>query len=118
MARTYKRMPYRGCGFRNTHGRRQALINKARPKAVPPDPWEDIPVDNQCYLPMRIALKLHQKGMDNVVIVKHLRRKFKLSLKQAEGCVSWDGYWWQCECEECNRVRKEGLRWRLLEDRR
>lgn len=119
MARTYKRMPHRGWGYRRVRGHRQALVNKERPKAVPPDPWDDIPVDDLCYLPMRVALKLHKKGMDNVAIVKHLRWKFKLSLKQAEECVSWDGYWWKCDCEECERVRKERRwYWRLPESRR
>jgi len=120
MSRTYKKYPYGY--FRHPRGHRQALVNKVRPGAVPPDAWDDICVDNQCWKPHDIALALHKKGWDNDSIVRHLRLKFKMTLKQAERCVDYSGVWYKCNCPDCTkekaRLKASGVWWFLGEERR
>jgi hypothetical protein len=118
MSRTYKKYPHRY--FRRPRGHRQALVNGVRSKAVPPSSWDDINHDYQCWKPHDIALALHKKGWSNDRIVKHLRFKFKMTLKQAERCVDYSGAWYKCDCPSCTeekaRRRASGFWWWLGEE--
>ena len=87
MGKTYKSFTY--SYLRVPRGRKAALIQGVRKKAVPPDPWEDICHDMHCYLPMRAAENMRKQGVDDETIIKKIRRKFKLSQNEAERVVSW-----------------------------
>lgn len=43
MSRTNRRIPHNRW-LRRPKGRKQALIRGSRPKGVPPDAWDDIPI--------------------------------------------------------------------------
>jgi len=90
MGKTYKRTPTDM--HRNPKGRKQALIEKSRHgktrnKSIPPDAWEDLPYDDQVYLPYHAADHMVDQGVETDEIIRKLRLKFKLSQKQAEEVV-------------------------------
>ena len=112
MSRTYKyRQRY---WYRRVRGRKRALLNNARKKSIPPDPWDDIPVDNQCSVAEKVALGLHKKGWSNEKIAKRISWKFKIHYLRV-----WDDIipdkpfddWWGCECEECKRKNDAWREW-------
>jgi len=72
MSRTWKRFPR--TMFRCPRGRKQALVAGVRRKAVPPDAWDDVSFDKQCWLPQRIANKLASDGWSILAIAKHLKK--------------------------------------------
>jgi hypothetical protein len=78
VSRTYKKIGFSRI-FRNPRGHKQALIDKVRPKARPPDAWEDIQPDKQCFLPINIAKQLREKGIPEEVVRRKLKKKFRLS---------------------------------------
>lgn len=102
MSRTYKK---KAAGyFRSLSGHKQAVINKARKRAIPPDSWEDIHYDRQCDLPYKVSLALHKKGWENDRIKKHLRKKFKIESYITDDYISY-GAWYGCKCQSCMNRR-------------
>jgi len=89
MGKTYKRFS-RGC-FRQPRGRKQALIQGARKKAVPPSSWDDLPVDKQCWFPQELGRRFYAQGMSREQAIRILRKRFRLSQREAlESTNSWE----------------------------
>ena len=87
MGKTYRNYPKDSGYLRNPKGRKQALINKARNKAVPPDPWdlwEERPPSAETFIPFHAAIRMVDAGMPDAVIIKKIRNKFKYNQRQAE----------------------------------
>lgn len=72
MGKTYKKFK----SFRRPKGKLNAKIHNAR--SIPPDSWEDLPIDPQCYLPFRLAIKMLEEGFPPELIVRKLYNKFKI----------------------------------------
>lgn len=89
MGKTYKKYPL--MYYRQPRGRKQALVQGARKKAVPPDAWDDIRCDKQCWLPYDLGHRFHEAGMSREEAIRKLRRKFRLSQLDAEDATSeWE----------------------------
>ena len=85
MSDTYKRKAWI---FRTPRGRKNALINGARKRAVPPSAWDDIHVDHAASrLPMKIAKKLKKRGFSEEEAIKKIMKKFNYSRLEAEETV-------------------------------
>ena len=82
ISRTYKR--YTGNCYRSPRGHKQAVIGGARKRAIPPNAWDDISYDKQVYMPMRVADGMAAKAENPQDIVRHLMKKFKMRLRDAE----------------------------------
>lgn len=76
MSRTYKKFSLH-C-LRHPRGRKQAIINGARPGAIPPDSWEDVPMDKHCYMVWRVTETMKENGISKDVIRRKLKRKWHL----------------------------------------
>ena len=100
MSRTYKK--YTGNCFRSPRGHRQALVAGLRKRKVPPNAWDDISYDKQVYLPYRVADGMAAKAESPQDIVKHLMKKFKMRLGEAE-------YWMNESVVSERRKVPEGL---------
>ena len=99
MSRTYKK--YYGGYFRNAKGRKQALANGARPKSVPPDSYDDIDYDNQCFLPFKIAKKLYyKKHMQPSDIIDKLMKKYGLTYEIACECLPHEALYDESGCQK------------------
>ena len=61
MGKTYKKFPWGQ--YRKPRGRKHALIQGARKKAIPPNSWEDIRADDQCWLPYKLARRFYDNRM-------------------------------------------------------
>ena len=83
MSRTYKKFPMESY-FRTPRGRRNALRNGVRSSKVPPDGWDDIHHDSHCYMPYKVARRMAEEGWPYEAIVDRLRKKWRLSFKEAE----------------------------------
>lgn len=79
MGKTYKQMPRRM--FRHPKYHRQAKQQGAR--HVPPNPYEDIPFDEQVWMPRRMAHRLIQQGYAAEEAAHKLEAKFKLDYLRA-----------------------------------
>ena len=77
MSDTYRYFPDKT--FRCPKGRKKAIINNVRKKAIPPDPWEDIGFDDESLKPWKILEKLIKNGKDDEYIFNKLKKKFHLS---------------------------------------
>jgi len=104
MSRTYKTSyGY----FRPVRGNKQAIISEARKKAIPPNSWDDIPYDKQCFVLYKIALGLHKKGWEKERIIKHLKIKYKIKEWIINNIIIFWDYWPGCNCHFCNKKNKE-----------
>jgi hypothetical protein len=72
MSRTRKRFPR--TMFRCPRGRKQALVAGVRKGAIPPDEWDDVPFDKQCWLPMKIAGGMKANGWSDEAVLKRLKK--------------------------------------------
>ncbi len=81
MSRTYKHMPTEV--VRRPKGRKQALINEARKKAIPPDAWDDLHFDNHCYAVYNAAENMLEQGKSKSEIISKIRKKFNLTFYEA-----------------------------------
>lgn len=113
MSRSYKAV-LPGRMFRHPKGRRQAIRNEARKRAIPPDAWDDICLDDSCYTIENVAVHLHQKGWSEDKIVRHLRKKYGVSSKVARDSLPihrwgiftfWGGGFGSrsCSCKSCQK---------------
>jgi len=76
--------------FRYPRGRRKAIINGARPGAIPPDAWDDIPASHEAHMAFTVAERMKKKkGWKKEVIVHKICKKFKMTYRRAEDIVSW-----------------------------
>lgn len=91
MSRTYKKIPHGY--YRHPRGKKQALINGVRFKAIPPDSWEDEYFDKQVWLPQAQVEKMMAVGLSGEEIAHKLRRKFKVSYLRAYGWVQRENWW-------------------------
>jgi len=64
--------------FRKPKGRRKAIINNSRKKAIPPDDWADKNLSKEgmasCW---KLAFDLAKEGFDREKIAKILCKRFK-----------------------------------------
>jgi len=123
MSRSYK-TGY-GCFRKTRGGYRNILRHKkcnreedpgVRNKAIPPDPWDDLPLDDHNRIPSKVALALHKKGWSDDKIANHIRRKFgmpqwKIELEILPG-KDW-AWWWGCKCDRCEDARNHRAEPRL-----
>jgi hypothetical protein len=72
MSRTRKRFPR--TMYRCPRGRKQALVAGVRKGAVPPDSWEDIRFDKQCWLPLRVSDRMRKRGWSERAILDRIRK--------------------------------------------
>lgn len=86
MSRTTRKFPY-DQPHRKPKGKKQAIINKARKKAIPPSAWDDYPIDNLCYQPYRVAHELEKKGLSKEEAENKLVKKFKISHAEARHII-------------------------------
>jgi hypothetical protein len=94
MGKTYKRFSK---GFlRKPRGRKQALIQGARKKAVPPRAWDDLPLGKQCWFPTELACRFCRKGMTREEAIRILRKRFRLSQREAFEAT----YFWEVKTRE------------------
>ena len=82
MGKTYK--TFAEGYFRSPRGRKQALLHGWRYRAIPPSAWDDISVDRHALLPYTLAKKFHESGLSREEAIRKLRKKFRLSQRQAE----------------------------------
>jgi hypothetical protein len=109
MGKTYRnsRAYAHGC-LRKPRGRKQAIINGARPGAVPPDPWDDILMDREISVPWAVANHLaDEHGLSAEDIAHKLKRKFNMHYCDAiyiarSATYLYEHEWWL-------RWRKERL---------
>jgi len=88
MGKTYKKVPYRI--HRNPKGRLQATRNNVRPKAIPPDAWDDEAHDDQCWDVYNVLEHLIDLGIEDSVIEHKLVNKFHLThLRAIEMIRRW-----------------------------
>jgi hypothetical protein len=94
MGKTHRRLPI---GFlRSPRGRKQALIQGCRYKAIPPDGWDDIPAQKEAMFPYDIARRFHVEGMPREVAIRKLRKRFRLTQREAEA-VTYRWTWKNAE---------------------
>ena len=79
MSRTLKQMPYH-C-LRHPKGHKQALVQGAR--AVPPDPWDDIPHDKQAWQAWQAARSMVIDGASDKRIIASLTGEWGLTMTRA-----------------------------------
>ena len=84
MGKTYKKY---NSWFRNPRGKIQAMANDARPGAVPPDSWDDIPTDRSANISRHAATRMLKRGLPLDKIRKKLKFKFKLNNYEIEDCI-------------------------------
>lgn len=94
MGKTIRRVPH--SYFRRPRGRKQALIQGARKKAIPPDSWDDISHNRECRLPYILGRRFYDEGMSREDAIRILRGKFRLSQSQAKDAT----YRWEFKTQE------------------
>ena len=97
MSRTWKKYPR--SYFRRPRGRKQALIAGVRHGAVPPDEWDDIHLDKQCWLPQKVANGLAAKGWPDREIADEMMRRYRMP---------WDDVRWIVEMARYSRPKVPG----------
>ena len=114
MARTYKKFPWEwNSVFRSPKGHCRSRRGKARKRSIPPDSYEDISFDKQCWRPMRIAARLADKGWDGYSIRDHLCHKLGLPMWVAREVAEMEML--GRPDDGCLRVFDERLsRWRMI----
>ena len=70
--------------FRVPHGHKKALSQGCRKKAVPPNPYEDIKLSPEVYLPKKAMKRMKEKGILRDVAVERLMRRWNLTNDDAE----------------------------------
>jgi len=115
MGKTYKKRPWEYIRF--PKGKKRAVINGARHRAVPPDSYDDLPHDKSGYDAYKVGFALHKKGWDDDKIICHIRKKFGYSEAMARRSINYEGhlegyYWYGCDCKECKRLYD--IKWRHL----
>lgn len=70
--------------FRVPRGHKKALSQGCRKKAVPPNPYEDIKLSPEVYLPEKAMKRMKKKGIPRDVAVERLMRKWNISNDDAE----------------------------------
>ena len=92
MSDTYRKYPHdketgTSCYLKHAKGRKQAKINRARNKSIPPDPWdpwEEVAPNPELYIPFHMAERMLEKKFPEEIIIKKLKSKFKFSYKEAK----------------------------------
>jgi len=82
MSRTYRACPD-NC-VRSPRGRRRAIIQGARPGAIPPDPWDDVPINNECWMPQKVARKYLAYGMLPQRVAEMIGKRFHIDIARAK----------------------------------
>jgi len=96
MSRTRKKFPWEmNSIFRCPKGKKKALQNNVRKRAIPPDAWDDLNYDKQCMLPMTIAKKLINKGWDGHKIIDHLVKNYGVTRKTAREVTELEFLIWK-----------------------
>jgi hypothetical protein len=93
MGRTYKKLPR--TQTRCPRGRKKALGEGGRgisdesqlrahskAKAIPPDDWNEVGFDSQCFLPIKIAREMLRDGMDVVSVARKISLRFHIPYSQ------------------------------------
>lgn len=96
MGKTYKRIPYGS--LRDPKGHRKYLAERMikddeapplRYGSIPPDPWDDIRVGRQVWIPYRACESMLGQGLSDDMIIKKLMRKFHITSSQAREVLKW-----------------------------
>lgn len=77
MGKTYRHLP--DTIFRKPKGHKQAKANKVRHKAIPPNAWDDIMHNNECWQPFKVAQKMKSQGFEWEEISNRVKFKFNLT---------------------------------------
>ena len=91
MGKTYKTQAI-NFYLRRMSGRKQAIINNARPGAIPPNSWDDYVPDAQCVMCWSIADDLKEQGYSREQAAKKIAYRFKMSYMDA-WYVTSRAYW-------------------------
>jgi hypothetical protein len=86
MSRTYRKIGYT---YRCPKGHKNAVINGARKRSIPPTSWDDYPSGKDCFLPYRAARNMVERGFDSQKVIKKLSKKFHLSFYEAFDIVKY-----------------------------
>ena len=89
MSRTYKKPATPNQWLRHPKGKVKADREKARPGSIPPDSWDDIPLQKLNFLPAKIAENMLNKGCHKEEVVKHIMVKFKMKSTEASYIVNY-----------------------------
>ena len=90
MSRTRKRQePYQ---YRHPKGHKKAKIHNLR--SIPPNPYEDIHPDDQCFIVYKIIRKMFNAGIEYEVIERRLRHEYKIPAWQWYVAVHGTGFIW------------------------
>jgi len=54
----------------------------SKAKAIPPDNWNDVGFDDQCFLPIKIATGMLNDGLDVVTVAQKTSRRFQIPYLQ------------------------------------
>jgi hypothetical protein len=103
MGKTFKKFPR--SYYRRPKGRKRALVQEARKRAVPPDAWDDIRYDKQCWFPDELGRRFREAGISREEAIRKLRRKFCLSQREAEEATYVSH--WQMSAEDYARKEFE-----------
>jgi len=77
MSRTYKNNSPSHY-HRRLSGWKNAIINNARKKAIPPNPWDDKDADSQCWQTRKNISNMFKNGIEIEEIEKRVRQKRKM----------------------------------------
>jgi hypothetical protein len=77
MSGTRKRQNNRA--YRSLKGHKQATRDGCRNKSIPPDPWDDIRPDDQCFVASKMMDRMFNNGVEFEVIEKKIKNRFKLA---------------------------------------
>jgi hypothetical protein len=90
----------------------QAIRAGARKGARPPDSWDDVAFDRQCWLPQRIAAKMVERGWNPYDVIDRLVHRYGLPLMVARSVVEMEMYGWERNCPtgtaQVYRERRDG----------
>lgn len=88
MGKTYKRSPT-GI-YRRPKGMKRAVLNGARPKAVPPTSWDDIPHCKLAHQHWNLAKNMKDAGVDRETAIRKILKKCRKTRRgQVEDAVDW-----------------------------
>jgi len=110
MSRTYKKRPHhfhrKPCGHKQAKSSYEA--NGGRSGGIPPSAREDLVHGDQSWIADKIAFRLHQKGLTDEQIIRHISRKYNLTYHRVKDRVlpSPDSWWRNCNCHQCEDRRK------------
>jgi hypothetical protein len=87
MGKTYKKCV--SYFFRRPRGKLWAIVNGTRPKAIPPDEWDDDLLCRSARQPWTVARRMVSAKIPREAAIRRLARKFGMEYVEAEKIVDW-----------------------------